>query len=393
MRDDREREDVLQTTEMQVRSALKKKMRKRLIKRIFGWVVFLLIVAAGIYAYQFYKTNGRLPLARPALIQAAASGPTEVKVAETKYSQVIDLSGSVEAFQIQTVVFRSTGAVTAVYVKEGDLVKKGDLLATIDDTSQKYNLANIESKIEEARLNGSVREQQLLEMQLTMARNNLEYTKAYANFDGVVATVNIAAGDYSEAGNKAMVIIDRSKLKATVEIDEIDIQNVKIGMKADLKFDAVSGRTIDSQVTYVPMIGRTTNQGIGVLDVELTIDNPPVAIYPGFTFAGSISIPAESSMLVVPANAVTTTRNVSSVNKKGADGNPVKVVVTTKYLGEGMTQILSGDVKAGDTLLVNNSTGNSIFSMMGGAANVTTRVQQGSAPAAGAGNPFPGVNR
>ena len=161
-----------------------------------------------------------------------------------------------------------------------------------------------------------------------------------------------------------MIIIDRSKLKATVEIDEIDIQNVEIGMKAELTFDALNGKTIPSSVTYIPMLGRTTNQGIGVLDVELTIDNPPAEIYPGFTFAGTITVPTESSMLVIPTAAVTTSRNVSTVTKKGADGNPVTVTVTTKYLGEGMTQILTGDVLPGDTLLVTPTGSNSLFNMM-----------------------------
>ncbi|MFA6708029.1 MAG: efflux RND transporter periplasmic adaptor subunit [Sphaerochaetaceae bacterium] len=364
MRESRGQDDSVQTTEMQVRSALKKKLRKRRIRRIIGYLIFILIIALGFFVYQFYKTNQRLPFTQPVQTRAAITGPTEVKVTETVYSQVIDLSGSVEAFQTQTVVFRSTGAVTQVNVKEGDRVAKGDILAKIDDTNQRYNVANIESRIEEARLTGSQRDLELYELQLLQAENSLDYTEAKANFDGLVAAVNIEEGGYFEAGTPAMIIIDRSKLKATVEIDEIDIQNVEIGMNAELTFDALSGKTIPSTVTYIPMLGRTTNQGIGVLDVELTIENPPEEIYPGFTFAGTITVPSESSMLVVPTSAVATSRNVSTVTKKGADGNPVSVTVTTKYLGEGMTQILSGDIRAGDTLLVTPTGGNSLFNMM-----------------------------
>lgn len=355
-----------QSTETQVRSALKQKLRRKRIKRFFNYVIVIAIILLAAYTYQFYKSNGRLPFTKEATTRAESVRTNEAMVTETSYSQVIDLSGSVEAYQTQTVVFRSTGAVTGVYVKEGDHVKEGTLLATIDDTSQMYNVANIESKIEEALLSGSLRELELLKMQLVMAQNNLEYTKAYANFDGLVASVNINVGDYSEAGNKAMVIIDRSKLKATVEIDEIDIQDVEIGMEATLTFDALSDQPIEATVSYIPMIGRTTNQGIGVLDVELVIEEPPAQVYPGFTFAGSISIPFEGSMLIIPANAITTTRNVSSVNKKGPDGNAVRVPVTTKYLGEGMHQVLSGDLKAGDTLLVTSNNTSSLFNMMSG---------------------------
>ncbi|MHC1693115.1 MAG: efflux RND transporter periplasmic adaptor subunit [Sphaerochaetaceae bacterium] len=365
--------DNIQTTEEQVRASVQRKKLKRRIKRALGYLVFLALVAAGIYTYQFYKTNNRLPFseASQSAVVDTAKVPTETTVQEMFYSQVIDLSGYVEAYQTQTVVFRSEGAVTGVYVKEGDSVKKGDLLATIDDTSAAYTLSKVESDIETARLEGTVRQLELLEMQKITAENNLEYTKAYANFDGVVASVEVEVGDYSEAGDEVMVVIDRSKLKATVEIDEIDIQNVSLGMAAELTFDSVVGETIQSEITYIPMIGRYTTQGIGVMDVELTIVAPPTGVAPGFTFAGTIAVTSENKMLVVSTAAVTTSRGVSTVQKKGADGNAVSVTVTTKYLGEGMSQILSGGLVAGDVLLLNTSSsttsGTSSFGLsMGG---------------------------
>ncbi|MDX9938452.1 MAG: efflux RND transporter periplasmic adaptor subunit [Sphaerochaetaceae bacterium] len=350
-------------TEERVRASLKKKLRKKRIKRLVTWLVILLIVLIGIYSYRYYKTNGRLPLvgAESAAAAPNTSALQEVAVREVEFSQTIDISGNVEAFQTQRVVFRSTGAVTGVFVKEGDRVTKGDLLATIDDTSQSYTLANIESQIEEAKLQGSVRQVELLERQHKMALNNLDYTKAYANFDGVVASVNVDVGDYFEAGTAAMVIIDRSKLKATVEIDEIDIQSVHTGMMAQLTFDSVPGETIEAVVDYIPMLGRTTNQGIGVLDVEIVIDNPPSAITPGFTFAGTISADEVKNMLVIPTSAVISNRRGSdTVRKKGPDGNPISVEITTKYLGEGMSEILSGSIKAGDIVLVGGTSNNSL---------------------------------
>ncbi|MDD3823130.1 MAG: efflux RND transporter periplasmic adaptor subunit [Sphaerochaetaceae bacterium] len=350
-------------TEERVRASLKKKLRKKRIKRLVTWLVILLIVLIGIYSYRYYKTNGRLPLvgAESAAAAPNTSALQEVAVREVEFSQTIDISGNVEAFQTQRVVFRSTGAVTGVFVKEGDRVTKGDLLATIDDTSQSYTLANIESQIEEAKLQGSVRQVELLERQHKMALNNLDYTKAYANFDGVVASVNVDVGDYFEAGTAAMVIIDRSKLKATVEIDEIDIQSVHTGMMAQLTFDSVPGGTIEAVVDYIPMLGRTTNQGIGVLDVEIVIDNPPSAITPGFTFAGTISADEVKNMLVIPTSAVISNRRGSdTVRKKGPDGNTISVEITTKYLGEGMSEILSGSIKAGDIVLVGGTSNNSL---------------------------------
>lgn len=351
--------EKLHNTEERARASLKKKLRRRRVKRFFIWIIVLIILGVGVYSYQFYKENGHLPFMSSKAIESTVSSLSEVTVEEIEYSQTIDIGGNVESFQIQQVVFRSTGAVTGIYVKEGDRVEKGDLLATIDDTSQAYSLANIDSQIEEATIQGSKRQLELLERQRAMALNNLDYTKAYANFDGVVALVNVNEGDYFEAGTAAMVIIDRSKLKAVVEIDEIDIQLVTEGMKAELTFDALPGRTVEARVDYIPMLGRTTNQGIGILDVDIVIEEPPSAIIPGFTFAGTISSEESKKMLVLPAAAITSgRRGVDSVRKKGSDGEIETINITTRYLGEGMSEIVSGNLKAGDVVVYGSDNSN-----------------------------------
>jgi RND family efflux transporter MFP subunit len=258
----------------------------------------------------------------------------------------------VEPNDIQKVAVRATGAVTDVFVKEGDRVSKGDVLIAIDNTNQLYMVAKLESDLEKAKLTGSDRDIELYELQLKNAQNNLEYTKAYANFDGVVAEVSVSEGDFFEAGSSAMTIIDRSNLKATVEIDEIDMQYVQLGQTAVLYFDSYTASSLEAQVSYIPMLGKYTNQGIGVMEVELTIPNPPASIAPGYTFEGTITSGGETKLVLLPQSAVTTTRGSSTVTKKNQDGTSVRVPVTVKYLGEGISQLLSGDLKVGDTLII-----------------------------------------
>ncbi|MDY0303145.1 MAG: efflux transporter periplasmic adaptor subunit, partial [Sphaerochaeta sp.] len=103
------------------------------------------------------------------------------------------------------------------------------------------------------------------------------------------------------------------------------------------------------------------------MDVELKIPNPPSTIAPGYTFEGSITIEGETKILLVPQSAITTTRGSSSVTKKNSDGTTTRVTVTVKYLGEGMSQLLSGDVKVGDTLIVRRTdTSNPFAAITGG---------------------------
>ncbi|NCC65063.1 MAG: HlyD family efflux transporter periplasmic adaptor subunit [Spirochaetia bacterium] len=352
-------------TEHLVRNQLRKKMRAQRIKRLVITFVILGLIVFGLYLYTFYKTNNRLPWTEE---KAAVSAVREVeaKVYESVFTTTIDLSGYVEPNNIQKVVLRATGAVTNVFVKEGDQVKKGEVLIELDNTNQLYNVANLEAELEKAKLTGSEREIELTQLRLKAAQNNLDYTKAYANFDGVVAEVNVNVGDYFDAGSSAMTIIDRSALKATVEIDEIDMQHVTLSQKATLYFDSYPSSSVEAVVTYIPMLGRYTNQGIGVMDVELTISDPPSRIVPGFTFEGSIESEGETTLILLPQSAVTSSRGTSYVTKKLADGTTSSVVVTVKYLGEGISQLLSGDLKVGDTLIIKKTDTNaSAFVAMG----------------------------
>ena len=358
----------MDNNETLVRTDREKKLRRKKIRRTILTILLILLVIAGIWVYNYRLSKGVFPWQAQ---KNTSNAPTMSKttIREETYVTSIDVSGSVVAFDTQKVQMRANGSVTEVYVKEGDRVKKGQLLATLDDSDEQYEVANYAKQIETAKLGGttSARDIELMEMRLDSAKKKLDNMKAYADFDGVVVSVSIREGDYYTAGNAAITIIDDSKLKATVEVDEIDIQMVELGTKVDITSDSTPGQTIEGRVSYIPMVGRYTNQGIGVMDVEIIIDNPPESLKPGFSFGGTIEVGSEQKMLLVAQAAVTTSRGVSSVTKVMDDGSYQKVNVTVKYLGENLYQILGGDVKDGDVVVYSNSSDwSSLMSMAGG---------------------------
>ena len=358
----------MDNNETLVRNDREKKLRRKKIRRTILTILLIVLVIAGIWVYNYRISKGVFPWQEE---KSSSSTQTMSKttIREETYVTSIDVSGSVVAYDTQKVQMRADGSVTDVYVKEGDRVKKGQLLATLDDSDEQYEVANYEKQIETAKLGGttSARDIELMEMRLDSAKKKLDNMKAYADFDGVVVTVDIREGDYYKAGNTAITIIDDSKLKATVEVDEIDIQMVELGTKVDITSDSTPGVTIEGRVSYIPMVGRYTNQGIGVMDVEIIIDDPPASLKPGFSFGGTIEVGSEQKMLLVAQAAVTTSRGVSSVTKLLDDGSYQKVTVTVKYLGENLYQILGGDVKDGDVVVYSNSSDwSSLMGMAGG---------------------------
>ncbi|MCR5761060.1 MAG: efflux RND transporter periplasmic adaptor subunit [Sphaerochaetaceae bacterium] len=340
----------------------KKKRRRNIIIAII-----LIAVIFFTYSYNFHIKNGRWPWVSAESTASNSMMGNVQQVTATVYEKtntpVVEISGYVEAYDTQDVMLRSSGTVTAVYVEEGDRVEKGQLLVTLDNTSQNYDVASARLQLEKAELNGtSERELELYRMRLKTAEKQLENTAAYALFDGVVVSVNAKTDDYFQAGTAIMKIIDDSKYKSTVEVDEIDVQSLEEGMKAVLTSDSAPGVQYEGYVSYIPMIGRYSNQGIGVMDVEIVVENPPAGLKPGFSFEGTINTGLEQTMLLVPQSAVTENRGVYTVNKLNADGSTETVTVQVKYLGENVYQILSGDIKSGDTVVY--STTNSLASLM-----------------------------
>jgi len=356
-----------ENAEQALQQKQQKLKRKKTRKRIIIFCLIFIVIAGAVFVLNFKMTNSRWPW-QSATSTSATNSMIQTKVYESTYTTEIDVSGYIQAYQTQEVQMRANGSVTGVYVKEGDRVVKGQLLATIDSTSQEYNVAQIEWQIEKEKIGGTSSEKdlQLLEMNLKNAKQQLENTKAYANFDGVVVSVSISEGDYFEAGSTALTIIDDSKLKATVEIDEIDIALIEEGMTATLTSDSSSGQTIEAYVSYIPMIGRYSSQGIGVMDVEIVVDNPPESFKPGFSFEGTINVESEQTMLLVSQSAVTTKRGQSSVQKLLSDGKIETVTVVVKYLGENLYQIVSGDVQDGDIVVYSRSEDSDLSGLMGG---------------------------
>ena len=362
---DNNKEEVISESERQerkLRAAQAARKRKKRIKSLVGWLVVIFIVALVLIWFLKMKKESE------AQIEALqnSSNNVEYTVTKSNYVKSIDISGNVEAYDKQEANFRASGAVTSVSVKVGDTVVKGQTLATIDDTSERADMQDIENQIEEAKISGSVKQLELLEMRKTNYEQNLENTTLKANFDGIVSKVDISENNYASAGTTVVTILDLSKLKTTVEIDEIDMQYIELGQTATLTFDSLPGVEVEAYVSYIPMEGRYTSSGIGVVDVELTIDNPPSGLRTGFTFTGSIDLEQDVEMLLIPSTATSSERGGKTyVNVKKADGTSEKRYVTVSYLGEGYSQVLSG-LEEGETIVYTPSSGGGFGMMMGG---------------------------
>ncbi len=344
--------------EEEMLAKVEKKRKKRKVKKIIGYSILLIIILVIIFGYSSYQKAQKLRLDKkdnPITIE-------EVKVIKEDHTPSIDVSGVVSPIETQNVNFKANGRITSVLVKEGDIVKKGEILATIDSSDIEYQLANIDLEIDIAKKTGSKKNLEILNMKKESIESNLEDTKVIANFDGIVAYTdnNLEVGNYITAGKDVITIIDNTKLISDIIINERDINSIKKGMQVNLSFSALPLKTVKAKIVYIPILGSSTKDGTGYKIIKIQIDDVPKEISSGYSFTGKINISETKNILIIPQKAINLDQklNKSYVDVKQEDGSTKKVEVRTKYLAEGQTQVLSGDIKEGDTLIIENKSVN-----------------------------------
>ena len=220
------------------------------------------------------------------------------------YENIIEISGTVAAAQEQTLQARSAGTVTAVYVKAGDRVSKGDIIIQLDDSEQIYNLEKQEYNMATKKLTASSRELRLLETERNALLQKVEDRKVTATFDGIIADLDVAVGDSLEAKDTVGTLVNTDYLTAEVEVTETDVSKLQVGQTVNFTFPAYSSETVKGYVTGWPAIGEITSRGATVVKVKLRIDDYPEEILPNFSFTGKIEISPTEQYVVVSRYAI-----------------------------------------------------------------------------------------
>src|SRR5574344_2175461 len=283
------------------------------------------------------------------VIASKSSTSTTYTVRQETYEDTIDIAGTVSAANEQMLHAQSDGTVTAVYVKEGDSVKKGDIILQLDDTTEQYNLANEDYLIAQKKVTGSMREIELMQKQRASLAQKVQDRKVVATFNGVVAELDAAVGDYFEAQDDLGTLVDLTYLKASVEVAETDVSRLKIGQKVKFTFPAYSDGTVEGYLVSYPAIGEVTTRGVTVVNAEVRIDDYPASILPNYSFSGLIQISDPQTLLVVEHNAIGYENGKAYVEIVNKDCSTTKTDITVKPYSTSYVNILSG-LSGGETL-------------------------------------------
>jgi RND family efflux transporter MFP subunit len=245
------------------------------------------------------------------------------------------------------------------------LVQAGATQLQLDTAAAALESARVSLAAAEARQAEALRgpEQNTIEQaraavqtaQLTVeaARIRLRNAQIAAPFDGTVAAVNIAAGEFASqaAQEPAIVLLTPDLVLLKISVGETDYANVKMDQGGVVLFDGIPGKPYPFRVTSIGL-SPTVTQGVVTYEVRGSLvvlpGNPRPA--PGMNGRGQITTDSKPDLLVVPPRAVRR-RGAEQVVDVRRDGVVVEQVVTTGITDPNNVEITSGLVE-GDTIVV-----------------------------------------
>lgn len=233
-----------------------------------------------------------------------------VKAAATVHSSSGDISsasyGSVSYADPVTVNAEQKGKIQKLNVKNGDWVNKGEVIAVLTNSDLTDALKSANQSYNEAKMSLSDSNNSLENAQSSL-EDKIEAAEDYvvtSPISGIVLSKDYTKGD-TVSGNNAtimMVVADVSKMKFTIDVDELDIAKVELGQTVQVTADALENESITGVITSVSNSGTASN-GVTNYPVEVTIDEPG-DLMPGMNVSAEIVTDSAENVLCLPLTAV-----------------------------------------------------------------------------------------
>lgn len=301
--------------------------------------------------------------------------PTAVEVAQVEKAMLVDETQSVGSLKSnQGVVLRPEvgGRVSQVLFKDGQRVKKGQLLVQFDDqlpaaqvmqATAELSIAQANHKrnqelvaqnfISKRSLDESDAALQVAQAKLSLAQATLQRLKVYAPFDGVAGLRQINVGDYLKDGADMVNIEDIEAVLLDFRLAERFQSKVKPGQKAQVTFDALPGRKFTAMIQAIDPLIDANGRSVGVRGC---IDNRQMQLRPGMFARVNAVFGERADAMVIPEEAIVPQGGRSFVVKVVPGPNKDELIserVTVKVglRQPGKVEILEG-LSVGDSVVI-----------------------------------------
>ncbi|MFY0563402.1 efflux RND transporter periplasmic adaptor subunit [Archangium lansingense] len=313
--------------------------------------------------------------------QAVVLGPTDVvRVEPQELRSGPVLSGTLQARRAATMRAEVQGAVLEMVVEQGQQVKKGQLLARIEDSSLQDQLIAARTSVRVARnalqvaraeeernrklsSAGVITRRDLeravlarfqaqaqvsdAEARLALAQQEVGRTRVRAPFAGVVSERHASAGDIVQPGAALYTVVDPTSLRLEASVPATQLNTLKPGVAVDFKVGGYGDRSFKGRIEQ---INPAVDPGTGQVRLYVTLPNTEQTLLTGLSAEGRVAS-MRREVPAVPVSAVDVRSDPPSVLRV-KDGRVERVPVTLGMKDElaRLVELRSG-VQPGDVLL------------------------------------------
>lgn len=266
--------------------------------------------------------------------------------------EAVYATGVVEPVLMAKVAPLTAARIAEILKRDGDAVKKGDVLARLDDREAAGRSSELAARRdylqrEKARQEKLVRQNFIsragldkiesdlaqAQAQLAAAGRPLAETRLLAPTDGIVLRQDGEAGEMAAVGQVLFWVGNPTPLRISADVDEEDIFKVKPGLKVLVKADALPGQVIEGHVSEITEKGDSINKNYRVR-ITLPDDAP---LKTGMTVEVNLVVREVPDAWLVPARSL-----VGSKLWLERDGRAEQVEVKAGAKGQAKTEVLSG---------------------------------------------------
>ncbi len=290
---------------------------------------------------------------RISIVDASSSQVTRTYVGEVEENSSLSLS------------FATAGTVEQVYVREGDQVRKGDLLASVDKQkahnahdAAKAALAQAEDgykRLKQVYDQGSIAEVKWVEMQTNLekarsmeaiARKQLNDCDLYAPCDGIIGSCNAKIGANLLPGQSAMTLLDVTRVQVVFTVPENEIASIALGDQGSIEVPALNNQTFTGKIGDRSL---SANRMAHTYKVKIALDNNRRQLLPGMVCKVHLVQP-DTDGFVVDGKAVQTRPDGLGVWCVSQGRAVRRMVEAGQFVANGV--LITDGLTQGDTLIV-----------------------------------------
>ncbi|TXH27783.1 MAG: HlyD family efflux transporter periplasmic adaptor subunit [Elusimicrobia bacterium] len=272
-------------------------------------------------------------------VRRKPAGPvySEVTVARDTLRTAILTTGEVRPRNRLLIKPPIAGRAESILVREGDAVKKGQILAWMSSTERA-------ALLDAARAKGSA--------ELARWEDLYKPTPLVAPVAGLVIARNVEPGQTVTAADAVLIMSDRLILKA--QVDETDVGQVRLGQPVRIVLDAYPREPQRGRVEHIAFEAKTVNN-VTIYEVDVLPEDVPAFMRSGMTANLTFRVAEKENALVLPVSAVKGLGETATVRVPGPGREPEERTVRTGLSDGKRVEILEG-LTEGDRVLVAGGT-------------------------------------